>query len=301
MAQKNSPFKAPSKNNDLFNRSLIRSRRERIAASFSDYDFLNREISERLIDNLHDIKMSFETILSMNLCDDTIRSYFKDVFLINQNMAHKMLAGKYGKKVQADEDLFPYKNQCLELIISCLTLHWINDIPGSLIQIRRSLKPNGLFMGAVFGGETLFELRASMLKAGIDIRGGATPHVSPFIDIRDAGTLMQRAGFSLPVISTERITVNYTDAFSLMKELKNMGENNALIKRFKGLTSKKFMFAVAEKYQQDYGNEDGKVSATFDVIYMKGWAPHESQQQPLKPGTGKISLKVALGSKPKSL
>jgi len=97
--------------------------------------------------------MSFETIMSMNLCDDTIRSYFKDVFLINQNMAHKMLAGKYGKKVQADEDLFPYKNQCLELIISCLTLHWINDIPGSLIQIRRSLKPNGLFMGAVFRSE----------------------------------------------------------------------------------------------------------------------------------------------------
>jgi len=300
MAQKNSSFKAPLKSSDIFNRSLIRSRRELIARSFSDYDFLNREISERLIDNLHDIKMSFKKILSMNLCDDTIRTYFKDMFLINQNMAHKMLDGKYGKKVQADEDFLPYKNQCLELIISCLTLHWINDLPGALIQIRRSLKPNGLFMGAVYGGETLFELRASMLKAGIDIRGGITPHVSPFMDIRDAGTLMQRAGFSLPVVSTERITVNYADAFSLMKELKNMGENNALIKGFKGLTSKKFMFAVAEKYQQDYGNEQGRIPATFDIIYLKGWAPHESQQQPLRPGTGKISLKDALDLKPKS-
>lgn len=298
MTQKKSSFKAPIKESDIFNRSLVRSRRERIAKTFSAHDFLNREISERLIDNLRDIKKSFEIILSMNVCDDVVRDNLRDAFVVHQDLAVNMLEGKFGAPVQCDEEFLPYKAQGLELILSCLNLHWVNDIPGCLVQILRSLKPDGLFMGAVFGGETLFELRAAMLKADMDVRGGISPHISPFMDVRDAGALMQRAGFSLPVVSTERITVNYSDAFALMKELKNMGENNALIKGFKGLTSKRLMMKVAENYHQDYAGKAGRIPATFDIIYLQGWAPHESQQQPLRPGSAKMALKDALGAKP---
>ena len=298
MTQKKSSFKAPIKESDIFNRSLIRSRREIIADTFPDHDFLNREISERLIDNLKDIKKSFNTVLSMNMCDEVMQNHLSQAFVIHQDLSVNMVKSRTGSKIQCDEEFLPYKNQCLELILSCLNLHWINDLPGCLIQILRSLKPDGLFLGAVFGGGTLFELRASMLKADMEVRGGISPHISPFMDVRDAGGLMQRAGFSLPVVSTERITVTYSDAFALMKELKNMGENNALIKGFKGLTSRQLMMKVAESYHMDYACETGRIPATFDIIYLQGWAPHESQQQPLKPGSAKMALKDALGTPP---
>ncbi len=234
------------------------------------------------------------------MCDDVVRAHLNDGFVVHQDLALNMLEGKYGAIVQCDEEFLPFKNQGLELILSCLNLHWVNDLPGCLVQILRSLKPDGLFMGAVFGGETLFELRAAMLKADMDHRGGISPHISPFMDVRDAGGLMQRAGFTLPVVSTERITVTYSDVFALMKELKNMGENNALIKGFKGLTSKRLMMKVAENYHQGFASENGRIPATFDIIYLQGWAPHESQQQPLKPGSAKMALKDALGETPPS-
>ncbi|HPF46121.1 MAG: methyltransferase domain-containing protein [Alphaproteobacteria bacterium] len=300
MTQKKFKFKA-SNESDLFNRSLIRLRRDKISTTFANHDFLKKEISHRLVDNLGDIKKSFDIILNLNVDESCLTRRFKQAFIISQDLSLNMLKNVSGISIQADEEYLPYKNQGLELVLSCLNLHWVNDLPGTLIQILRSLKPDGLFLGAIFGGETLTELRQSMLKADIELRGGTSPHISPFIDVRDAGSLLQRAGFALPVVSTERITVTYSDALGLMKELKAMGENNALIKQYKGLTSPRLMVKTAEIYHQSYANKDGRVPATFDIVYLQGWAPHESQQKPLKPGTAKISLKEALGTNTKKL
>lgn len=298
MTQKKTQFKDPMQESDIFNRRLIKSRRERNSKIFKSHDFLNQEISERLLDNLKDIKRSFKTVLSMNIHDQVIGDHLQSDKIHYQDISNAMLESKLGMRIQADEEYLPYKNQSLDLTLSCLNLHWVNDLPGTLIQILRCLKPDGLFLAAIFGGETLTELRQSMLKADMDHRGGISPHVSPFIDVRDAGGLMQRAGFALPVVSQERISVTYSDAFALMKELKGMGENNALNRRFKGLSSQQLMMKVAEHYHRNFANEQGRITATFDIIYLQGWAPHESQQKPLKPGSAKMALKDALGVDP---
>lgn len=299
MTQKKPTFKAPKKETDVFNRALLKLRREKCAKNFESHAFLNQEISQRLIDNLQDIKREFKCVLNMNTCEETVRAHLQDSFIINQDVSFNMARRGISASIQADEEFLPAKNQSLDLVLSCLNLHWVNDLPGALVQINQSLKPDGLFLGAMIGGESLRELRASMLKADIDLKGGSSPHISPFLDIRDGGALLQRAGFSLPVASTERITVKYSDAFALMKDLKGMAENNALIKSFKGLSSRALMMKVAEYYQDAFADDDGRIAATFDIIYLQGWAPHESQQQPLKPGSAKMALKDALGTEPR--
>ncbi len=296
--EKKPQFRSAPQEADIFNRRTIRLRRDLIASRFDHHDFLVTEISKRLVDNLKDIKRTFNTVLDINLSDTQIKSMFNNGLVINQDLSSRMLTRKKGLSVQADEEYFPFKNKSFDLILSCLTLHWINDLPGSLSQILHSLKPDGLFLAALIGGETLRELRNALMKADIDIRGGISPHVSPFVDVRDAGTLMQRAGFALPVVSTERIIVTYPDAFALMKELKAMGENNGLLKRDKGLSSKRLMMKAAEYYHDIYGDEGGRIPATFDILYLQGWAPHENQQKPLKPGSAGMSLKDALGAMP---
>jgi NADH dehydrogenase [ubiquinone] 1 alpha subcomplex assembly factor 5 len=224
--------------------------------------------------------------------------YFNDKFMVSQDLSKKMAAQTTSIAVQADEELLPYKQESLDLIQSPLCLHWVNDLPGSLIQIRNCLKPDGLFLAAFLGGETLTELRQAFLKTEMNILGGVRPHVSPFIGVKEAGALMQRAGFTIPVINIERITVTYSDAFALMKELKAMGESNALIKRYKGLTSPKIMLEMARNYHEMFANDKGRIPATFDIVYVQGWAPHDSQQKPLKPGSAKVSLTKILGQEP---
>ncbi len=282
----------------IFNRALIKERRDRMAENFIKHDFLKCEVSARLIDNLQDIKRDFKTIANLNCDSQILRDAYQEAFIINQDLSYPMLKTNPALNIQADEELIPFQKQSLDLILSCLTLHWVNDLPGTLFQMLGSLKADGLFLGALFGGETLKELRQAMLMADMDHRGGISPHISPFIDVRDAGALMQRAGFALPVVSTERITVTYKDTFSLMKELKAMGENNALIKNHKGFSSKRLMMRTSEHYQALYANHNGRIPATFDIIYLQGWAPHENQQKPLKPGSGKMFLKDALGKAP---
>lgn len=296
--EKKSKFKPSLEESRVFNRDLIKTRREKCAQRFQSHDFLVREISNHLIDNLQDIKRSFNHVLNMNLLADQNSAKFKDSIIINQDLSHNMLRQRSGLRIQADEEFLPFKNNSLDLILSCLTLHWVNDLPGSLKQMFNGLKADGLFLGAMFGGETLTELRSSMMKAELNTRGGMSPHISPFVDVRDAGSLLQRAGFALPVVNTERITVTYSDAFALMKELKSMGENNALINRYKGLSSKKMMIETAQIYHDLYADNKGRIPATFDILYLQGWSPHESQQKPLKPGSAKMSIKDALGAFP---
>lgn len=296
--KKKSKFKAQMSESLIFNRDLLKSRRDKTSAQFHNHDFLSKEITHRLLDNLKDIKRDFHKILNIGGHPLLIQEQFSNGLLVHQDLSFNKISSLKGSVIQADDEFLPIKKGSIDLILCALNLHWINDLPGSLIQILQSLKPDGLFIGAALGGETLFELRASMMKADIERLGGIRPHASPLMDVRDAGGLMQRAGFSLPVVNTERITVTYSDAFTLMKELKGMGENNALIKGYKGLTTASHMMKVAEIYADDFANSEGRIPVTFDILYFQGWSPHESQQKPLKPGSAKMSLKDALGSFP---
>ncbi len=183
-----------------------------------------------------------------------------------------------------------------DLIVTRPILHAINDLPGVLVQIRRALKPDGLFVGALFGGDTLTELRQSLAAAELEVSGGVSPRVAPFGDVRDLGGLLQRAGFALPVADMERTTVRYRDLSGLVRDLRAMGETNVLAERSRKPISRRMLAAVAQIYAQDFADPDGRLRATFDVVYLTGWAPHETQQQPLKPGSAKARLADALGT-----
>ena len=181
-----------------------------------------------------------------------------------------------------------------DLAVSILSLHGMNDLPGALLQIRRALKPDGLFVAALFGGATLFELRDSFAAGEIEIHGGITPRVAPFADVRELGTLLQRAGFALPVADVERTTVRYREFATLASDLRRMGETNALVERQS--LSRATLRAALAHYAAKHSDADGRLRATFDIVYLTGWAPHESQQKPLKPGSAKTRLAEALGT-----
>jgi SAM-dependent methyltransferase len=184
----------------------------------------------------------------------------------------------------------------LDLLTSVLTLHTVNDLPGVLLQARGALKPDGLFLAALFGGDTLSELRQSLAAAEIETTGGVSPRVAPFADVRDLGGLLQRAGFALPVADVERTVVRYADLFSLVHDLRAMGETNALAERSRKPMRRDMLAAAIAHYGAQFADSDGKLRATFDIVYLTGWAPHESQQQPLRPGTAKARLAAALGT-----
>jgi len=188
----------------------------------------------------------------------------------------------------------------LDLLTSVLTLHSVNDLPGVLVQAKRALKPDGLFLATMFGGETLTELRQSLAAAEIEIKGGVSPRVSPFADVRDLGGLLQRAGFALPVADVERTVVRYSEVFSLVRDLRVMGETNALMERSRKPMRRDMLAAALAHYAEHFSDGDGKLRATFDIVYLTGWAPHESQQQPLKPGSAKTRLADALGTRENS-
>lgn len=181
-----------------------------------------------------------------------------------------------------------------DLAVSILSLHGMNDLPGALVQIRRALKPDGLFVAALFGGATLCELRDAFSAGEVETLGGITPRVAPFADVRELGALLQRAGFALPVADVERTTVHYHDFATLTNDLRLMGETNALAERQR--LSRATLRAALAHYAAKHSEPDGRLRATFDIVYLTGWTPHESQQQPLKPGSAKIRLAQALGT-----
>ena len=178
----------------------------------------------------------------------------------------------------------------MELAVSLLAFQEINDLPGLLLQFRRALKPDGLFLGAMAGGETLKELRESLLVAETELYGGAAPRIAPFTDVRDAGALLQRAGFALPVADVETLTVRYSDMFALMADLRAMGATNVLLDRSRRPAGRRLFARAAELYAERFSDADGRIRATFSIIWLSGWAPHGSQQKPLKPGSAQVSL-----------
>ncbi len=200
-----------------------------------------------------------------------------------------------GPVVAGDEELLPFADGGFDLVISNLALHWINDLPGALVQARRVLKPDGLFLAALLGGATLSELRQSLIEAEAAVEGGARLRVSPVTDVRDMGMLMQRAGFALPVVDSDRLTVTYDNALALMHDLRAMGEANAAADRPRHPTRRATLLEAAARYQDRFAGPDGRIEATFQVIYLTGWAPAATQPQALRPGSAAHRLADALG------
>ncbi|HZY12977.1 MAG TPA: methyltransferase domain-containing protein [Beijerinckiaceae bacterium] len=196
----------------------------------------------------------------------------------------------------ADEEALPFAGNSFDLIVSALSLQWANDLPGALVQIRRALKPDGLFLAALVGGQSLAELRTALTSAEAELTGGASPRVAPFADVRDLGRLLQRAGFALPVTDVEPIIVRYASMFALMQDLRAMGATNALSERSRVPLRRAVVLRAAEIYAERFADPDGRVRATFDIVWLSGWAPHESQQKPLAPGSARMRLADALNA-----
>jgi len=201
---------------------------------------------------------------------------------------------------ESREDHVPVAPQSLDLVLSALALHFVNDLPGVLAQIRRSLRPDGLLLAAMIGGDTLTELRQSFASAEAECEGGVSPRVAPFADLRDIGGLLQRVGLALPVADVDRVVVRYANAFALMQDLRRMGAGNVLIERRRTPTRRTTLLRMAEIYSERFADPDGRIRATFDVIWLSGWAPHDSQQKPLKPGSATASLEAAVKRAPKT-
>lgn len=294
---KDSDIHNPANEALIFDRQLIRARRERAARRFSAHSFLVEEVADRLIERLEEINRKFRRILILGDAGGAlfrrISKLYTPEIIVRADHASAMLAGA-GAKVAVSEEYIPFAAQSFDLVISNLTLHWVNDVPGALIQINRVLKPDGLFLAAKFGGATLHELREALAQAEVATTGGLSPRVSPFADIRDGGGLLQRAGFALPVADCDTINVTYADAFALMRELRGMGETNAVLARRKNVSRRDTLLAAAENYARRYARADGRIPATFQILYFTGWAPDAAQPKALKPGSAKARLADAL-------
>jgi NADH dehydrogenase [ubiquinone] 1 alpha subcomplex assembly factor 5 len=288
----------------IFDRRLHRIRRDRAAARAGDREFLHREVALRLADRLEDVRRTFSVALDLGCRDGTLsrmiegRSGVRSIVRCDLSPAMARRAGPLS--LAGDEEALPFGPASFDLVVSSLSLHWVNDLPGALTQIRMALKPDGLFLAAMLGGETLRELRTCLLEAEAQETGGASPRVSPFADLRDAGALLQRAGFALPVADLDRILVTYESPLDLLRDLRGMGESNAVHEQARGLARREVLLRAATLYQERYGMENGRVPATFEVIFMHGWAPHHSQQQPLRPGSAGSRLADALGDQERS-
>lgn len=293
---------------NVFNRRTVRAHRDRAAAHFQDYDFLFAETADRLADRLEDITRDFPITLELGCHGGELARVLQGrgriQTLIQSDLSPAMArraAGAGEWALAADEEALPFHEKTFDAVLSNLSLHWVNDLPGALLQIRRCLKPDGLLLVSMLGGETLKELRDCLAEAEISREDGLSPRVSPFADVRDVGSLLQRAGFALPVVDSEEITVSYASPLKLMADLRGMGESNAVELRRKTVMRRDTLMTAATLYQEKYGDADGRVPATFQVLTLTGWSPHESQQKPLRPGSAKTRLADALDSEEISL
>jgi SAM-dependent methyltransferase len=284
----------------LFDRALIRRRRRR-AAALGPATFLLDRVADDLADRLAAVLRRFELALDLGTPGEAVRAALSRLGSIGTIVkAGAVLppgAAGVARFVAADEEALPFGDGTLDLVVSGLALQFVNDLPGALVQIRRALKPDGLFLAALLGGETLTELRQSFAAAESEVEGGASPRVAPFADLRDLGALLQRAGFALPVADADRITVRYDSVFALMHDLRRMGATNALLARRRAPLRRATLMRMAEIYARRFADADGRIRATFEILWLSGWAPHPSQQQPLKPGTAKTRLADALGTR----
>ena len=289
-----------------FDRCAVRRHRDRAALRFDAHGFLFDEVGARLLDRLADFRRSFPRVLELGCRNGRLspqlavigsKTFIRTDF--SEAMAHAAKTGHPGPQtLVADEEMLPFADSSFDLVVSNLALHWVNDLPGALAQIRRILRPDGLLLASLFGGDTLNELRDSLLAADVAVSDGATPRVSPFCDVRDAAHLLARAGFALPVADVDRIAVTYPDALALMRELRGMSETSALALRQRNFTRRATILNACDHYAKNFAatEEPGRITASFEAIYLTAWSPHESQQKPLQPGTATARLADALDS-----
>jgi SAM-dependent methyltransferase len=262
---------------------LLRVRQQR-ALMQGPVTFLLDRIAEDMAERLNAVMRDFKSAAVIGTAGDQVGG---------------ALAGRFDRYARVDlpereSEPLPLEAQSLDLVVSALAFQFVNDLPGVLAQIRRALRPDGLLMAAMVGGDTLTELRQSFAAAEAELEGGVSPRVAPFADLRDVGALLQRAGLALPVTDVDRVVVRYDSAFGLMQDLRRMGATNILLERRRTPTRRATMVRMAEIYRDRFADADGRVRATFDIIWLSGWAPHESQPKPLKPGSAQMGLAEAV-------
>jgi SAM-dependent methyltransferase len=283
----------------IFDRALIR-RRQRRAQGLGPATVLLDLAAAELAERLTAVLRRFAVAVDLGTPGEALRIALARLDTIDTIVAADALAERGAadvKKVAADEEALPFRDASLDLVVSALSLQFVNDLPGVLVQIRRALKADGLFVAALIGGETLTELREAFAAAESDVEGGVSPHVALFADVRALGDLLRRAGFALPVADSDRYTLRYRSPFDLMHDLRRMGATNALVARRHTPLRRATLMRMAEIYAERFADADGRVRATFEIVWLSGWAPHESQQQPLRPGSAKARLADALGTR----
>jgi SAM-dependent methyltransferase len=283
----------------IFDRALLRQRRQRVAASAADHGFLLDRVAADLRDRLAVVRRQFPSVLDLGTPQAGLAQRLGALPGTTLVVASEPSLQPHPdiQTVAADEEALPFREASFDLVVSGLSLQFVNDLPGTLSQVRRALKPDGLLLAAMLGGATLTELRQSFVAAEAELEGGASPRVAPFADVRDLGGLLQRAGFALPVVDADMVTVAYTTPLHLMRELRAMGAGNVLVERARRPLKRATLMRACEIYQQRFARADGRVLATFEILTLTGWAPDPSQQQPLKPGSAKVRLADALGVK----
>lgn len=291
----------------LFDRGLLRVRRDRAADEFDAFDFLHARAADDLLDRLAAVTRDFETCLILGGGGAVGRALKerpevagKVGTVIEADLSPRLAAGSEQTGVALDEERLAVADESVDLVLSCLSLHWTNDLVGTLIQINRALKPDGFFAGALLGGASLTELRQSLMAAETELKGGVSPRVSPFADTVDMAGLLARAGFAMPVSDVDRVKARYGNAFVLMRDLRKMGETSVLKDRPRKPVTKSFFVRAAEIYSERFAEDDGKIPASFEIIHAAGWAPHPDQPKPKRPGSAKVRLADALGVQEKS-
>jgi SAM-dependent methyltransferase len=280
---------------ELFDRRLLRLRQRRAARDPAT--FLLDRVAGELGERLGAVLRRFERAIDLGTPAGALRSVLAASGKVGTVVAvSAQLRRDSGLAVAADEEALPFADGSLDLVVSALALQFVNDLPGALAQIRRALKPDGLLLAALVGGASLTELRQAFAQAESEIEGGASPRVAPFADVRELGALLQRAGFALPVVDCDRLTVRYDTVFDLMRDLRRMGATNVLRERRRTPLRRATLARMAQVYAQRFADPDGRLRASFEIVWLSGWAPHESQQKPLKPGSAKQRLADALGT-----
>ncbi|WP_027136182.1 class I SAM-dependent methyltransferase [Geminicoccus roseus] len=284
----------------LFDRQAVNRNRIRALSDRAYQPFLLDEVAERLVERLSEIRRPFPRVLELGSWRGRMAAMLAEVGLGSEltvalDPVGDALDEGPGLKVQAEPELLPFADNSFDLVVSALALHHVDDLPGVLVQLRRLLAADGLMLLALLGGESLMELRTALMQAELDLKGGAAMRVAPFVDIRDAAALLQRAELALPVADVDRITVTYADPLALLHDLQSMGEGGALVDRPKGMFRRDLLLRTAEIYRERFAREDGRVIAHFEILHLSAWKPHESQQKPARRGSGQVRLAAAMG------
>jgi NADH dehydrogenase [ubiquinone] 1 alpha subcomplex assembly factor 5 len=279
---------------------LHRDRAARLARGQAGADFLHAEIADRLLDRLDLVGREFPLALDLGARGGGLARMLAQrpgtARVVAAEPSALFLAGAPSPRTIADPELLPFRDASFDLIVSVLALHWTADLPGALAQLRRALRPDGLLLAAMLGGQTLVELRTALFEAELAEEDGVSPRVSPAIELADAAALLQRAGFAMPVADSETITVSYPDALALMRDLRAMGETNALAARRRGMMRRTTLARAAMVYAEQFGDSEARIPATFEILFLCGWAPHPEQPRPLPRGSATHRLADALNA-----